>query len=42
MTMETTFEDTKPHVLTELGKEFVHYSMGEVVTRLGEDPDASH
>lgn len=37
-TMESTFEDTKPYVLTELGKEFVHYTMNEVVTRIGDDP----
>jgi hypothetical protein len=36
--MESTFEDTKPYVLTELGKEFVHYTMNEVVTRIGDDP----
>jgi hypothetical protein len=34
MTMESAFEDTKPYVLTELGKQFVHYTMNEVVTRL--------
>jgi hypothetical protein len=33
-TMESTFEDTKPYVLTELGKEFVHYTMNEIVTRI--------
>jgi hypothetical protein len=33
-TMESAFEDTKPYVLTELGKQFVHYTMNEVVTRL--------
>jgi gas vesicle protein len=35
-TMESAFEDTKPYVLTELGKQFVHYTMNEVVTRLEE------
>ena len=43
--MESAFEDSKPYVLTELGKQFVHYTMNEVVTRLGnqehEAPDAS-
>jgi hypothetical protein len=34
-TLESTFEDTKPHVLTELGKEFVHYTMNEVIKRIG-------
>jgi hypothetical protein len=37
-TMESAFEDTKAYVLTELGKQFVHYTMSEVVTRL-EDPN---
>jgi hypothetical protein len=35
-TMESAFEDTKPYVLTELGKQFVHYTMNEVVGRLEE------
>jgi hypothetical protein len=35
-TMESAFEDSKPYVLTELGKQFVHYTMSEVVQRLGE------
>lgn len=34
-TMESAFEDSKPYVLTELGKQFVHYTMNEVVTRIG-------
>lgn len=33
-TMESAFEDTKPYVLSELGKQFVHYTMNEVVTRI--------
>lgn len=33
-TMESAFEDTKPYVLTELGRQFVHYTMNEVVKRL--------
>ncbi len=33
-TMESAFEDTKPYVLTELGKQFVHYTMNEVVGRI--------
>ncbi len=32
--MESAFEDTKPYVLTELGKEFVHYVLNEVVPRV--------
>lgn len=33
-TMESAFEDTKPYVLTELGRQFVHYTMNEVVERI--------
>lgn len=33
--MESSFEDTKPYVLTELGKQFVHYVMEDVVPQLG-------
>ena len=33
-TMTSAFEDIKPYVLTELGTQFVHYTMNEVVTRL--------
>lgn len=33
-TLESAFEDTKPYVLTELGKQFVHYTMNEVVARI--------
>lgn len=32
--LESAFEDSKPYVLTELGKQFVHYTMNEVVVRL--------
>jgi len=35
-TMESAFEDSKPYVLTELGKQFVHYTMSEVVARIGD------
>lgn len=35
-TMESAFEDTKPYVLTGLGGQFVHYTMNEVVVRLGD------
>jgi hypothetical protein len=35
-TMESAFEETKPYLLTELGKQFVHYTMNEVVPRIGE------
>jgi hypothetical protein len=33
--MESSFEDTKPYVLTELGKQFVHYVMEDVVPQIG-------
>lgn len=33
-TIESAFEDSKPYVLTELGKQFVHYTMSEVVSRI--------
>lgn len=33
-TLESAFEDTKAYVLTELGRQFVHYTMNEVVTRV--------
>lgn len=33
-TMETAFEDTKQYQLTELGKQFVHYTMNQVVKRI--------
>lgn len=40
-TMESAFEDTKPYVLTELGKEFVHYVMDEVVSQISGRSDAA-
>jgi len=33
--MESSFEDTKPYVLTALGKKFVHYVMEDVVPQIG-------
>ena len=33
-TMESAFEATKPYLLTELGKQFVHYTMTELVPRV--------
>jgi hypothetical protein len=33
-TMESAFESTKPYLLTELGKQFVHYTMNEIVGRI--------
>lgn len=40
-TMESAFEGTKPYVLTELGKQFVHYTMNEVVTRIEDNGSGS-
>jgi hypothetical protein len=34
-TIDSAFEDTKPYVLTEMGNQFVHYTMNEVVGRIG-------
>ncbi|MCP5245197.1 MAG: hypothetical protein H6937_04290 [Burkholderiales bacterium] len=33
-TMESAFEDTKQYQLTELGSQFVHYTMNQVVKRI--------
>jgi len=33
--MESAFERTKPYELTELGRQFVHYTMNDVVIKLG-------
>lgn len=33
-TMESAFENSKPYILTELGKQFVHYTMNELVIRV--------
>jgi hypothetical protein len=35
ITLESAFEDRKPYELTELGTQFVHYAMTELVPRLG-------
>lgn len=40
-TMESSFEDTKPYVLTELGKQFVHYAMSEVVRRIDSESETN-
>ena len=32
--MAIPFDDEKPYVLTELGKQFVHYTMNEIVPRI--------
>ncbi len=33
--MKSAFDDREPYELTELGRQFVHYSMNEVVPRIG-------
>lgn len=33
-TVETAFEDKKPYVLTELGKQFVHYTIEDIVRKI--------
>ncbi len=38
-TMESAFEDTKQYVLTELGRQFVHYTMNELVHRVAPKQD---
>lgn len=35
LTLESAFEDNKPYELTQLGTQFVHYAMTELVPRLG-------
>ena len=35
-TMKSAFDDQEQYVLTELGKQFVHYTMNETIARLGE------
>jgi hypothetical protein len=36
-TTESAFEDTKPYVLTELGQQFVHYTITELTPRIESD-----
>ncbi len=33
--LKSAFDDVEPYVLTELGQQFVHYTMNELVTRIG-------
>lgn len=33
--LKSAFDDVEPYVLTELGQQFVHYTMNEVVPRIG-------
>lgn len=34
-TVKSAFDDQEPYELTELGKQFVHYTMNELVTQIG-------
>lgn len=38
MVMKSAFDDNEPYELTELGKQFVHYTMNEIVPRVGSGP----
>ncbi len=40
-TMESAFEDTKQYVLTDLGKQFVHYAMSDVVRRIDTESETN-
>jgi hypothetical protein len=35
--MKSAFDDVEQYELTELGRHFVHYTMNEVVPRIGTD-----
>jgi hypothetical protein len=41
-TLESPFEDTKQYVLTEMGGQFVHYTMNELVARLADSANPQH
>ena len=36
--MKSAFDDQEQYVLTELGKQFVHYTMTDLVKRIGSGP----
>lgn len=40
-TMKSAFDDSDRYELTELGRQFVHYTMNEVVPRIGAEPGAT-
>lgn len=40
-TMKSAFDNTEAYVLTEMGKQFVHYTMNDAVTRIGNEPTQS-
>lgn len=39
--MKSAFDDTEPYELTDLGRQFVHYTMNEIVPRVGGGGPAS-
>ena len=39
--MTSAFDDDKQYELTELGKQFVHYTMNEIVPRIAASPSGS-
>lgn len=39
--MKSAFDDTEGYELSELGKQFVHYTMSEIVPRIGVPPEES-
>lgn len=39
--MKSAFDDSEPYELTELGKQFVHYTMNEIVPRVGDGPEGA-
>ena len=40
--MKSSFDDIEEYELTELGRQFVHYVMTDVVPRIGSDPEGGH
>jgi hypothetical protein len=38
--MASAFDDDKEYELTELGKQFVHYTMNEIVPKIGGGKEA--
>lgn len=40
-TLDSAFDDSKHYVLTALGREFVHYTMNELVVRIASDTSAT-
>lgn len=39
--LTSAFDDKEQYVLTELGKQFVHYAMNEIVSRIGYDSNST-